>query len=70
MIGLDKSYEEDGRYYYSVKDFDKMVDDIIAYRDKLQEQYGFGYYEKMLENKKQFLRKRKGFWERARSYND
>ena len=26
--------------------------------------------EKMLENKKQFLRKRKGFWEKARSYND
>ena len=70
MIGLDKSYEEDGRYYYSVNDFDKMVNDILAYRNKLQEQYGFSYYEKMLENKKQFLRKRKGFWEKARSYND
>ena len=29
MIGLDKSYEEDGRYYYSVNDFDKMVESLM-----------------------------------------
>lgn len=70
MIGLDKSYVEDGRYYYCLEDLDKMIKDIIKYRDDLQKVYGFKYFETMLEYKKQFLRKRKGFWEKAKSYND
>ena len=70
MIGLDKSYVEDGRYYYCLEDLDKMIKDIIKYRDDLQKEYGFKYFETMLEYKKQFLRKRKGFWEKAKSYND
>ena len=70
MLGLDKSYEEDGRYYYSLEDMDKMVKDIIKYRDKLLNEYGFNYYQYMLDAKNQMLRKRKGFWEKCRSYND
>ena len=70
MIGLDKSYVEDGRYYYCLEDLDKMIKDIIKYRDDLQKVYGFKYFETMLDYKKQFLRKRKGFWEKAKSYND
>lgn len=70
MIGLDKSYVEDGRYYYCVDDLDKMVKDIIKYREDLQEKYGFNYYQYMVDYKNQFLGKRKGFWQKATSYND
>lgn len=70
MIGLDKSYEEDGRYYYCLKDTDKMISDIVKYRDNLLNEYGFKYYDMMVEYKKQMLRKRKGFWEKCKSYND
>lgn len=70
MIGLDKSYEEDGRYYYCLKDIDKMISDIVKYRDNLLEEYGFKYYEMMVEYKNQMLRKRKGFWEKCKNYND
>ena len=70
MIGLDKSYEEDGRYYYCLEDIDKMISDIVKYRDNLLEEYGFKYYEMMVEYKNQMLRKRKGFWEKCKSYND
>ena len=70
MIGLDKSYVEDGRYYYCVADLDKMIDDIIKYREDLQDRFGFDYFQYMVDYKNQFLRKRKGFWEKAKSYND
>ena len=70
MIGLDKSYEEDGRYYYCLEDIDKMISDIVKYRDNLLEEYGFKYYDMMVEYKKQMLRKRKGFWEKCKNYND
>ena len=70
MIGLDKSYEEDGRYYYCLEDIDKMISDIVKYRDNLLEEYGFKYYEMMVEYKNQMLRKRKGFWEKCKNYND
>lgn len=70
MIGLDKSYEEDGRYYYCLKDMDKMISDIVNYRDNLLDEYGFKYYDMMVEYKKQMLRKRKGFWEKCKNYND
>ena len=70
MIGLDKSYVEDGRYYYCVTDLDKMIDDIVKYREELQDRFGFDYFQYMVDYKNQFLRKRKGFWEKAKSYND
>lgn len=70
MLGLDKSYEEDGRYYYCLDDLDKMIENIIKYRDKLLDKYGFNYYAMMVDYKNQMLRKRKGFWEKCKSYND
>ena len=70
MLGLDKSYVEDGRYYYCLDDLDKMIDDICKYRDNLLSSYGFKYYDMMVEYKNQMLRKRKGFWEKCKSYND
>lgn len=70
MLGLDKSYVEDGRYYYCLDDLDKMIADICKYRDNLLNSYGFKYYDMMVDYKNQMLRKRKGFWEKCKSYND
>ena len=69
MLGLDKSYEEDGRLYYSEKDYDKMIKDIKDFRDSQQEKYGFSYFEYMLKNKKD-AKDKKGFWEKSKNYND
>ncbi len=68
MIGLDKSYEEDGRYYYSIEDYEKMIQDIINFRDEQLEKFGFSYYEYMLKNKKD-AKFKKGFWAKAKNYN-
>ena len=69
MMDLDKSYEEDGRYYYSIKDYDKMILDIRAFKDVQLNKYGFYYYEYMLKNKKD-AKNKKGFWVKAKNYND
>lgn len=69
MMNLDKSYEEDGRYYYSVKDYDKMILDIRHFKDEQLNKYGFYYYEYMLKNKKD-AKNKKGFWVKAKNYND
>lgn len=69
MIGLDKSYENDGRYYYSVDDYEKMIQDIRHFRDEQLDKFGFNYYEYMLKNKKD-AKFKKGFWEKAKNYND
>lgn len=69
MMDLDKSYEEDGRYYYSVKDYEKMLLDIRAFKDEQLNKYGFYYYEYMLKNKKD-AKNKKGFWVKAKNYND
>ena len=34
MIGLDKSYENDGRYYYSIDDYNKMILDIKKFKEE------------------------------------
>lgn len=69
MIGLNKSYEKDGRYYYSVEDYQKLIKDIKQFRDEQLERYGFSYYEYMLKNKKD-AESKKGFWEKAKEYNE
>ena len=69
MIGLDKSYEKDGRYYYCTDDYQKMVQDIKKFKEEQLKKYGFSYYEYMLKNKKDAEFK-KGFWEKAKNYND
>lgn len=69
MIGLDKSYSEDGRNYYTLKDIDKMINDIVTYRNTQKEKYGFKYFEFMVKNKNDGENK-KGFWEKAKNYND
>lgn len=69
MIGLDKSYEGDGRYYYSINDYAKMIQDIRHFRDEQLNKFGFSYYEYMLKNKKD-AKNKKGFWEKAKNYND
>ena len=69
MIDLDDSYEEDGRYYYSIKDYNKLIFDIKKFRDEQLNKYGFSYYEYMLENKKD-AKNKKGFWVKAKNYND
>lgn len=70
MLGLDKSYVENGRYYYCLDDIETMIQDIKTHREILQEEYGFKYFENMLDYKNQCLRKRKGFWEKCKSWND
>lgn len=69
MMDLDKSYEEDGRYYYSVKDYEKMLLDIKKFKDEQLNKYGFYYYDYMLRNKKD-AKNKKGFWVKAKNYND
>ena len=69
MINLDKSYENDGRNYYSINDYDKMILDIKKFRDEQLDKYGFSYYEYMLNNKKD-AKNKKGFWAKSKIYND
>ena len=69
MLNLDKSYEEDGRYYYCLKDLDKLIKDVVFFKNEQLNKYGFRYYEYMLNEKKSMCDK-KGFWQNAKSYND
>lgn len=69
MVDLDKSYEENGRYYYSPQDYNKMILDIKAFKEEQLEKYGFKYYEYMLNNKKD-AKSKKGFWIKSKNYND
>lgn len=69
MIDLDKSYEEKGRYYYCTNDYNKMLCDIMKFKEKQLNEYGFSYYEYMLKNKKDSKNK-KGFWSKSINYND
>ena len=69
MLGIEKSYEKDGRKYYRVTDYDIMISDIKKFKEKQREKYGFKYYEYMLENKKD-ASNRKGFWAKAKTFND
>ena len=69
MVNLDKSYEDDGRNYYSINDYNKMILDIKKFRDEQLDKYGFSYYEYMLNNKKD-AKNKKGFWAKSKIYND
>ena len=69
MVGLKKSYEKDGRKFYSPDDYDKLISDIKLFKEKQLEKYGFRYYEYMLENKNDNSSK-KGFWSKSTNYND
>ncbi len=69
MINLDESYKDNGRNYYSIKDYEKMILDIKKFREEQLEKYGFSYYEYMLNNKKD-AKNKKGFWSKAKTYND
>ena len=69
MLNLNESYEENGRNYYSINDYNKMIQDIKNFRDNKLDEYGFSYYEYMLNNKKD-AKNKKGFWTKARNYND
>jgi len=69
MIDLDKSYEEDGRYYYSVDDYQKLISDIKKFKESQLDKYGFSYYVCMLRNKKD-AKNKKGFWAKSKNYND
>ena len=69
MVDIDKSYEQDGRHYYSPQDYDKMISDIKKFKDEQLKKYGFKYYEYMLNNKKD-AKNKKGFWVQSKNYND
>jgi hypothetical protein len=69
MIGLRKSYVKDGRNYYCEEDYDKMISDIVAFREEQLDKYGFRYYDYMVKNKND-AENRSGFWKKSRSYND
>lgn len=69
MIGLDKSYQDNGRYYYSVDDYKNMILDIKKFKDEQLDKYGFYYYDYMLRNKKD-AKNKKGFWAKAKIFND
>ena len=69
MLNLDKSYQKDGRFYYCIKDYHKLLSDINKFRDEQFDKYGFNYYTLMLDNKNA-AKNRKGFWQNAKNYND
>ena len=69
MIGLEKSYTDDGRYYYSVDDYKEMITDIKKFKEEQLNKFGFKYYDYMLENKKESKNKQ-GFWAKATQYNE
>ena len=69
MVDIDESYEQDGRYYYSPQDYNKMISDIKKFKDEQLKKYGFKYYEYMLNNKKD-AKNKKGFWVQSKNYND
>lgn len=69
MLNIDKSYEKDGRMYYCLNDMDKLVHDVVDFKNKQLEKYKFNYYEYMLREKKNKENKT-GFWQRARSFNE
>lgn len=69
MINLDTSYEDNGRLYYNIDDYNKMISDIKKFKDEQLKKYGFTYYEFMLKHKKED-KKKKGFWEKSHTYND
>lgn len=70
LLDIDKSYKEDNRNYYCLKDLDIMIKDIVKYKKDLEEKYGFNYFQYMLNNKNMYLNKYKGFWQNAKNYND
>lgn len=69
LTNISQSYEQDGRHFYALKDYDKMIEDIVAFRDKQLEKYGFRYYDLMVKNKNE-RKQRKGFHEMSKNYND
>jgi hypothetical protein len=69
MLGSDRSYEEDGRHFYCEDDYDQLIRDILAFRERQLDKYGFSYYEYMVSNKNDSKNK-KGFWVKSRSFND
>ena len=69
MIGLENSYKKKGRNYYSINDYDRMISEIKEFKNLQLKKYGFHYYEYMLKNKNYDVNK-KGFWEKAKNYND
>lgn len=64
---VEKPYskEDNGvvRYYYPYEDWNKVVEQIVAYREDLIKRYGSGWYHK--EAKKVGDKNSKGFWSGA-----
>ena len=69
MLGSDRSYEKDGRHFYCEDDYDQLIRDILAFRERQLDKYGFSYYEYMVNNKNDSKNK-KGFWVKSKSFND
>ena len=69
MLGLDKSYVEDDRFYYSIDDYNKLIEDVKTYREEQFNKYGFRYYELIVNNKNEGKNK-KGFWKYSKNYNE
>lgn len=69
MIGLEKSYTDDGRYYYSTNDYRKLIQDVKKFKEEQLDRYGFNYYEYMKKNKEESKNKQ-GFWAKAKNYNE
>ena len=66
MIDIDKSYIKDNRKYYCIDDLDKMIKDIVDYKEELKDKFNY-------ENQKEYwkeccYRKRKGFWQTCIEY--
>lgn len=69
MLNIDKSYEKEGRFYYCLNDIDKLVNDVVKFKNDQKQKYGFKYFEYMLEAEKT-KNEKKGFWQNCKSFNE
>jgi hypothetical protein len=57
------------RYYYPLKQADRMIDDILKHRDEKLMKYGVVRYKKFMENNKANKSSDGGFWSQSVELN-
>lgn len=65
-IKIRKSYQKEGRNFYSIDDLDALVDDCITYRDNRLLLFGTPTYNHYMELNKERGRQQLGFWQKAK----
>lgn len=66
--GLNKSYEESGRYYFPPKDIDLLIETVTQNRDAVVDKYGVDSYKRFMAKDKKKVGVEKGFWQYCKEY--